>query len=332
MSMDKMQVLQVRELSSDLSGLALEEVPVPELSNDEVLVRIEAAALGFPDLLMTSGGYQAKPALPFVPGMEAAGTVVRCPAGGRWREGDRVIVGALTGCVAQFGGFREEALMPLPPSMSVEQGAALRAAYLTAWVALVRRGHAQPGEWLLVHGAAGGVGLAAVDLGLALGLNVIAVASTEAKRLAIQTLYDPQHVIPAGPGFREKVLEITGGRGADLIFDPVGGDIFDESTRCIAFDGRLLVVGFAAGRIPQIGVNMPLIKGYSIVGVRAGEYGRRFPERGAENLESILQMAGEGLIRPHVDACFPLHAWKKAYQAMASRSVVGRSVILPWGA
>lgn len=326
-----MRALQVQELSADLSGLGVIDAVIPDPQPDEVLVRIEAAALGFPDLLMTRGEYQAKPALPFIPGMEAAGIVMRAPSDGPWREGDRVIAGTLTGGVAQFGCFPEGALIRLPDQLSMAQGAALRAAYLTAWVALVRRGMAQAGEWLLVHGAAGGVGLAAVDLGVALGLKVIAVASTQEKRDAIGSLYKPTHVIDGNAGFREQVLAITDGRGVDLVYDPVGGDVFDESTRCIAFDGRLLVVGFAAGRIPQVGANIPLIKGFSVVGVRAGEYGRRFPDRGRENIAHILELAEQGRIRPHVHAAFPLDDWKLAFQAMEQRSVIGRSVVLPHG-
>lgn len=327
--MTMMHAIQVQELSLDFSGVRLVELPIPTRTGDDVLIRIEAAALGFPDVLMTRGGYQAKPALPFVPGMECAGVVMEVPEGSRWKRGDRVIAGSLTGAVAQFGCFADSALMPLPDRLSFAQGAALRAAYLTAWVALVRRGSAQAGETLLVHGAAGGVGLAAVDLGLALGLKVIAAASTDAKREAIRSLYGSAQVIESRPGFREEVLALTGGKGADLIYDPVGGDIFDESTRCIAFDGRLLVIGFAAGRIPQIGANIALIKGFSVVGVRAGEYGRRFPDRGAENLSAILALADQGKITPNIYAMCGLHEWQSAFRAMESRSVVGRTVILP---
>ncbi|WP_214652348.1 NADPH:quinone oxidoreductase family protein [Novosphingobium jiangmenense] len=324
-----MRAVQVQELSDDLSGVRLVELPIPEPREAEVLVRIEAAALGFPDLLMTRGRYQAKPALPFIPGMECAGTIVKAPTGSGWREGDAVIAGGLTGSVAQYGCFAETGLMRLPSRLSFAQGASLRAAYLTAWVALVRRGGAQAGETLLVHGAAGGVGLAAVDLGIALGLDVIAAASTEAKREAIRALYGSARVIDGAPGFREEVLALTGGKGADLVFDPVGGDVFDESTRCIAFDGRLLVIGFAGGRIPQVGANIALIKGFSVVGVRAGEYGRRFPERGVENNSAILALAAEGRISPSVHATYALADWEQAFSAMELRTVVGRSVILP---
>jgi len=339
--MKTMTALQVQALSNDRADdsaadrvdgfacVALAELAMPVPMHGEVLVQIEAAALGFPDLLMTRGQYQAKPPLPFVPGMEGAGIVVDAPGCSRWREGDRVIVGGLTGAVAQYGVFAEASVLPLPEGFDMAEGASLRAAYLTAWVALVCRGQAMPGEWLLVHGAAGGVGLAAVDLGVALGLNVIAVASTAAKREAIGRLHAQARVIDGSAGFREQVLEIAGKHGADLVFDPVGGDVFDESTRCIAFNGRLLVVGFAAGRIPQIGANIPLIKGFSVVGVRAGEYGRRFPDRGADNVGNVLRLAKEGQIRPHVHARYPLADWAQAYCAMEQRDVIGRSVILP---
>ncbi len=328
-----MRALQVHALTSDFSGIGLVDVPTPQPGPGEVLVRIEACALGFPDLLMTQGLYQAKPALPFVPGMEAAGTVVSTGPGDAagWRAGDRVIAGGLTGGAAQYGVFPESGLQPLPTALDFAQGAALRVAYLTAWVALARLGRAQPGETVLIHGAAGGVGLAAVDLARALGLKVIAVASTGAKRAAIAALYAPDHVLAGPLGLREQVLELTDGRGADLVYDPVGGDVFDESCRYTAFGGRLLVVGFASGRIPEVKVNIPLIKGFSVIGVRAGEYGRRFPEHGREHLAAIHRLADEGRITPHVHARVPLESWRDAYGAMQDRSVVGRTVILPWG-
>lgn len=324
-----MQALEVSTLTPDLTGLGLVSRPVPEPGDGQVLVRIEAAALGFPDLLMTRGGYQAKPPLPFVPGMEAAGTVVAVGSGAEWEEGARVIVGGLTGGCAQFSVHATDAIVPMPDALSFPEAAALRAAYLTAWVALVRCGAAQPGQWALIHGAAGGVGLAAVDLARALGLRVIAVASSEEKRRRIADLYSPEHVLAGPVGFREAVLEITGGRGADLVYDPVGGDAFDESTRCIAFGGRLLVVGFASGRIPDIRANIPLIKGFSVVGVRAGEFGRRFPGLGRENVAAIVKLAGEGRIRPHVHAALPLSRWREAFEAMETRTVIGRTVLLP---
>lgn len=325
---ETMRALEVAALSPDLSGLALVDRPVPQPAAGEVLVRIEAAAPGFPDLLMTQGLYQAKPPLPYIAGMECAGTVVQAGQGAPSQPGDRVIAGGLTGCVAQFGCFPATAVHAIPAGLAFSQAAALRIAYLTAWVALARLGQAQAGETLVVLGASGGVGLAAVDLGRALGLRVLAVASSEAKRGAIRQLYAPDAVLGTD-NLRDAVMELTGGRGADLVFDPVGGDLFDAAFRFTAFGGRLLVVGFASGRIPTVNANIPLIKGFSVIGVRAGEYGRRFPDRGEEHHRAILQLAGEGRIRPHVHAAHPLADWRQAFLAMQARSVIGRSVILP---
>lgn len=326
-----MCALEVQALAPDLAGLALTKRPMPNAGPGQALVRIEAAALGFPDLLMTEGLYQAKPALPFVPGMEAAGEVIAAGEGSRWKPGERVIVATMTGAAVQYGAFADAALLPLPGAMSYAEGAALRAAYITAWTAIARIGRAEAGETLVVHGAAGGVGLAAVDLGRALGLKVIAVASSAEKREAIARLYAPGHVLAGPTGLREQILALTSGRGADLVYDPVGGDMFDEACRYTAFGGRLLVIGFAGGRIAEVRTNIPLIKGFSVVGVRAGEYGRRFPERGAEDVAAILGLAGEGRVRPHVHSAVPLADWREAYLAMRERRVIGRTVILPHG-
>lgn len=326
-----MCALEVQALAPDLAGLALTKRPMPNAGPGQALVRIEAAALGFPDLLMTEGLYQAKPALPFVPGMEAAGEVIAAGEGSRWKPGERVIVATMTGAAMQYGAFADAALLPLPDAMSYAEGASLRAAYITAWTAIARLGRAEAGETLVVHGASGGVGLAAVDLGKALGLRVIAAASSAEKRDAIARLYAPDHVLAGPTGLREQILALTSGRGADLVYDPVGGDMFDEACRYTAFGGRLLVIGFAGGRIAEVRTNIPLIKGFSVVGVRAGEYGRRFPERGAEDVAAILGLAGEGHIRPHVHSAVPLADWREAYLAMRERRVIGRTVILPHG-
>jgi NADPH2:quinone reductase len=325
-----MRALEVQALTDDVSGLVLTERPVPQPGVNQVLVRIEATALGFPDLLMTQGLYQAKPPLPFVPGMESAGVIAALgEAVAGFRIGDRVICGGLTGGVAQYGVFPGEAVQHLPETMNFAQGAALRVAYLTAWVALQRLGQAQPDEWLVVLGAAGGVGLAAVDLARQLGLRTIAVASSAEKLAIIRGLYQIDAGLVGSVGIRDAVLDLTGGRGADLVFDPVGGDAFDEACRYTAFGGRLLVVGFASGRIPTVGANIPLIKGFSIVGVRAGEYGRRFPTRGREHVDAILALARDGQIRPRVHAALPLDQWRDAFAAMRNRQVIGRTVILP---
>jgi len=211
--------------------------------------------------------------------------------------------------------------------MADAAAASLGAAYLTAYVALVRLGRMEAGDWVLVHGATGGVGLAALDLARALGSRTIATSRSPAKLALVEREYRPDATLPA-PSFREAVKELTGG-GADLVFDPVGGDVFDESTRCTAFGGRLLVVGFTSGRIATVSTNIPLIKGFSVVGVRAGEYGRRHPDRGRENLDAIWALAAAGRIRPRVHATVPLADWHGAFDAMARAEHIGKLVLIP---
>lgn len=323
-----MRALQVRELLPDHAGAGLADLPVPVPGPGEVRVRVRAAAVNFPDLLMTRGAYQLKPPLPFVSGLEFAGEIDATGEGvSDWRTGDAVVGGNRFGAMAEYAVVPAASLRRKPDGLGWEEAAAYPVAYLTAYVALVRCAQIEPGEWLLVHGAAGGVGLAAVDLARALGAKVIAAASSAEKRDAIARLYAPDAVLAADPGFREEVKALTGGRGADVIFDPVGGDVFDESTRCIAFGGRLLVIGFASGRIPEVSVNMPLIKGFSVVGVRAGEYGRRFPERGEQNVAAIDALVAAGRIRPHVHAAFDLADWRQAFAMLERREAIGKVVL-----
>jgi NADPH2:quinone reductase len=241
--------------------------------------------------------------------------------------GDRVVGGALAGGFAQEAQGPESSYRPIPGEADYAVASAYTTAYLTAYVSLVRRGEMAKGETLLVHGAAGGVGLAAVDLGKVLGATVIATASSDEKRAFLKD-YGADHVLPSS-GFREAVKELTGGRGADVIYDPVGGDVFDESVRCIAFNGRILIVGFTSGRIPTVSVNMPLIKGFSVVGVRAGEYGRKFPEKGRENIAAIDKLLADGKIRPHIHARFPLDKAVDAMHMLTTRKVIGKVVIEP---
>ena len=325
-----MRALVVERLAPDYGGCVLKDVPTPAPGPGEVRVHIRAAAVNFPDLLMTRGEYQHKPPLPFIPGLELAGDIDAVGEGSEgWRVGDAVVGGSKTGGFAQFAVMSASQLKSKPTRLSYSQAAGCGAAYLTAYVALVRRARVQPGEWVLVHGASGGVGLACVDLARLLGCRVIAASASDAKLEIVKTLYAPDATVNVTGGFREAVKAITGGRGADVIYDPVGGDVFDESVRCIAFDGRLLVVGFTSGRIPSISVNMPLIKGFSVMGVRAGEYGRQFPERGVENRDAIWALAEEGRIRPRVHAEFPLSDWRAAFDLLADREVVGKAVIRP---
>jgi NADPH2:quinone reductase len=323
-----MRALVVDRLAPDYAGCELRELPTPVPGPGEVRVRVGAAAVNFPDLLMTRGEYQHKPPLPFIPGMELCGEIESLGEGvTQWAVGDVVVGGAKTGGFAEYAVAAAATLRPKPARLSFAQASAYHAAYLTAYVALVRRAQVQPDEWVLVHGASGGVGLACVDLAKRLGCRVIATSASDDKLAVVAAEYAPNVCVNVTGGFRDQVKAITGGRGADVIYDPVGGDVFDESVRCIAFDGRLLVVGFTSGRIPSVSVNMPLIKGFSVVGVRAGEYGRQFPAKGAENAEAVWRLADEGLIRPRVHAELPLERWREAFDLLADRQVIGKAVI-----
>ena len=325
-----MRALVVESLAPDFAGCAVREVATPTPGPGQVLVKVKAASVNFPDLLMTRGEYQFKPPTPFTPGLDLAGEVAVLGEGVTGLSiGQAVVGGARLGAFAEYAVISAEALKPKPERLTFAEAAAYGAAYLTAYVALVRRARIEPGDWVLVHGAAGGVGLAAVDLAKALGARVIAASASDDKLAAIQALYAPDAVVNVTGGFRDQVKAITGGHGADIIYDPVGGDVFDESVRCIAFDGRLLVIGFTSGRIPSVSVNMPLIKGFSVMGVRAGEYGRQFPEKGRQNAEAIWAMADQGIIRPHVHAELPLERWREAFDLLADRKVIGKAIIAP---
>ncbi|MCA1749275.1 MAG: NADPH:quinone oxidoreductase family protein [Sphingomonadales bacterium] len=324
-----MHALQVSELTPGLSGCGVAKLPVPEPGPGEALIRVRAAALGFPDLLMTEGKYQHKPPLPFTPGNDIAGEIAALGEhGSEWATGDAVVATLGIGGFAEYANCPVDRLRRKTEALSFEQAAAFGVAYLTAYVALVRRAELRPAEWVLVHGAAGGVGLAAVDLARALGARVIAASTSDRKLAIVSEEYAPDATLNVSRGFREEVKRITGG-GADVIYDPVGGDVFDESTRCIAFGGRLLVIGFASGRIATVPTNIPLIKGFSVVGVRAGEYGRRHPERGEENFDAIWALAEAGRLRPRVHASLPLDGWREAFEMMRERKVIGRVIIAP---
>ncbi|WP_088309134.1 NADPH:quinone oxidoreductase family protein [Novosphingobium sp. B 225] len=322
-----MKALTVHHLSPDLSGVSLIDAPMPVRQPGQVLVRVRATSLNFPDLLMTRGEYQFKPQPPFVLGLELAGEVVEADADSPLPIGTRVMGGGKGGCMADFAALDPSALRPIPDSLSFHHAAALGAAYGTAYTALVEIGGLKTGDWVLVHGATGGVGLAAADLAKSLGARVIATTGSPAKLEALKAACDPDAAILASGRFREAVAEITGGHLCDLVYDPVGGDVFDESTRCVAFGGKLLVIGFAGGRIADISTNIPLIKGFSVVGVRAGEYARRFPERGTAVRQAMLALAAEGKLHPHIDRVLPIERWREAFDAMAARGIVGKVVL-----
>ncbi|HEX7777085.1 MAG TPA: NADPH:quinone oxidoreductase family protein [Parvibaculum sp.] len=322
-----MRTMRVHELSEDMSVLRLDDITLPPPAAGEVRLKLKACSINFPDILMVQGKYQFKPELPFAPGMEGAGTVDMASAGvTKFKPGDRVVAGLRVGGFAEEANIPAENCRPVPAGMDFIKAAAYPAAYLTAYVALVIRGNLKAGETLLVHGSTGGVGMAAVDIGKLWGATVIATSASDEK-LKVVKARGADHVLNVTNGFREQVKELTGGRGADVIYDPVGGDVFDESVRCIAWNGRLLIIGFTSGRIPTVPVNMPLIKGFSVVGVRAGEYGRRDPEAGRSNIEAIDRLAAEGKIDPYVCATFPLERAVDAMRMLQNRRVVGKVVV-----
>ncbi len=324
-----MQALRVEALSQDLSGAYLRDIAAPIRAPGEVLVQVHAASLNFPDLLMTRGEYQFKPPVPFTSGLEFSGEVVEADTGSGFAPGDHVMGGNKTGAFAQFASVAADKLSPMPHGMGFPAAAAMGAAYSTAYTGLVELGGIKPGQWVLVHGASGGVGLAACDLARALGAKVIAATGSPEKQARINALARAHTVILAQGQFREQVAAITGGALADIVFDPVGGDVFDESTRCVAFGGKLMVAGFTSGRIAAISTNIPLIKGFSIVGLRAGEYARRFPERGKAISLAINDFAEAGRITPAIDRVLPLSRWKEGFEAMAQRELVGKVVLIP---
>ncbi len=325
-----MRAVVVEEMMEP-SGLRVAERDVPELSDDGIRIAIHAAGCNFADILMLKGEYQVKPALPFVPGSEVAGVVTELGAAvrGPLAVGDRVL--ARCG----VGGYAEEVVVPesaayrLPEAFSFEAGAALSTVYPTSYAGLVWRAPVARGETLLVHAAAGGVGLAAVQIGKALGARVIATAGGErklevARRAGADVLIDYQ-----SEDFVPRVLAETDGRGADVIYDSVGGDTTDRSLKCIAWNGRLLVIGFASGAIPEIKLNRVLLKNISLVGLHWSAYPEREPERIDECFEGLFSMASAGGIEPLVSARYPLEEAGAALEALSARETVGKIVLIP---
>jgi NADPH2:quinone reductase len=293
-----------------------------------VRIAVRAAGINFPDILMVAGQYQLKPELPFTPGVEAAGEVTEIGEGvADVAVGDRVMVKMRHGAYADEVVVAPSQLTPLPPNFDFEEGATFLAAHGTAHHALVDRGQLKSGEVLLVHGAGGGVGLAAVEIGKLLGATVVAAASSEEK-LAVAKARGADHLVPYGrEPFRDAVKRITDGRGADLVFDPVGGEVFENSLRCIAWGARILVIGFTGG-IGLARTNLLLIKGASVLGVRAGEASRRNPAIGEARTTALLQWAEAGKIRPHVSHRLPLEEYAQAMRLLIDRKAIGRVALM----
>jgi NADPH2:quinone reductase len=324
-----MRALVVERLAPDYQGCVVKQIPTPDPGPGEVRIRVRAAAVNFPDLMQTRGEHQHKPSVPFTPGMELAGEVDAIGEGVEGFAPGEPVCGGGRGGMAEYAVLPATGLRRKPDTLTFSQAAGYPVAYLTAYVAFERCARLQPGEWVLIHGAAGGVGLAAVDLARIMGARVIAASASDHKLEVIAREYAPDATVNVTQGFRERVKELTGGKGADVIYDPVGGDVFDESLRCIAFGGRILSIGFTSGRLPVLPVNIALIKGFSVIGVRAGEYGRQFPQKGRENNEAIWKLAEEGKVKPRVDAEYALDDWRAAFDSLADRKVIGKTIVRP---
>jgi NADPH2:quinone reductase len=318
-----MRAWRVHELGDPSQVMSLDEIEPPTPGEGQVLVKVRAAALNFFDGLMIAGLYQEKPPLPFTPGSELCGEIVE--------TGQRVIGSPSggPGAFAEYALMDARAAFPVPDGMPDEKAASLFLTYQTGWVGLHRRAHLQPGEWLLVHAGAGGVGSAAIQLGKAAGARVIATAGGQRKVEVCRSLGADHVVDYTTDDFVPVVKEVTGGHGADVVYDPVGGDVFDGSRRCIAFEGRLVVVGFTSGRIPEAPANHLLVKNYSVVGLHWGLYRKHDPAVFGRVHEELIRLYQERHIDPLVSQTLPLAEAPQALTALADRNTVGKVVLVP---
>jgi len=321
-----MKAWQVHELGEPQDVLRLVDLPEPEPAHDQLRLKVDAVALNFPDVLLCRGTYQEKPPLPFTPGLEVCGTVLEGP-----RTGERVL--AAPGL--PIGGMAEQVLVPavgalrVPEDMPPAKAASMLITYQTGYVGLHTRCHLQPGETLLVHAGAGGVGTAAIQLGKAAGARVIATAGGPEKVQVCRDLGADVVIDYAAEDFVAVVKDVTEGRGADVVYDSVGGDVTDRSRRCIAFEGRLLIVGFAGGRIAEVPANHVLIKNYSVVGLHWGLYRTHAPQVIPDTHEALLALWEQALIDPLVGAELPLAEGPSALARLADRGTIGKVVLIP---
>jgi NADPH:quinone reductase len=310
------------------SQLSVEDIAAPELKPGCVRLRVHAVGFGFPDALMVAGKYQVKPEAPFTPGNETAGVVTEVAADvGAVKPGDRVLAMAGQGGLAEECVAPASSLIPLPPNMSMAAAAGFLVNYGTTYHALAQRAQIKPGETLLVLGAAGGVGLTAIEIGKALGARVLAGASTQEK-LELAKRHGADAVFNySNEQIKAKVMEFTGERGVDVAYDPVGADFAEQVVRSMAWNGRYLVIGFAGGKIPAIPLNLPLLKGCSLVGVFWGAHTRREPQVHAENLQALFTLFNEGKIKPHITEVNGLDRFTEALAALNGRRSTGKVVI-----
>lgn len=309
-------------------SLSLEDVPAPEPGPGEVLVDVHATALNFPDVLMIQGKYQSQPPFPFAPGGEIAG-VIRAVGSGveQPKVGDRVFGGTGYGGMAEQIVVKPRALRAMPELMSFAEASGISTTYGTSYYALKQRADLKVGETLLVLGAGGGVGLAAVELGKAMGARVIAAASTPEKLAAAKAAGADELIDYSDGELKDKVKALTDGQGADVIYDPVGGDLFDQVMRCINWYGRVLVIGFAAGDIPRVPINLILLKSCQLVGVFFGAWSARVPDEAAANFREILDLYRKGRIKPMIGAEYPLQDYAAALRCLMERKAIGKVVV-----
>lgn len=319
----------VRELGGP-EALEREELGAVSAGQGEVVIDVEAIGCNFFDTLITRGKYQIQPNLPFAPGAEAAGRVRELGAGvTQFSVGDRVSALLEYGAFASTIAAPKARVFPMPDSMSFEQAASLGLVYQTSHVGLVHRAGLKAGETVLVHAAAGGVGLAAVQIAVALGAKVIGTAGTPEKLDLVKRQGASAVINYRDEDWVERVKELTDGHGADVIYDPVGGDTFDLSTKCVAFEGRILIIGFASGRIPTVKMSRVMVKNFSLLGLHWGLYFQKNPAVLQKAQEEISRMHSEGKIRPLVSATHPLEEAGRALEALASRNTTGKVVLIP---
>jgi NADPH2:quinone reductase len=309
--------------------LALREVPDPPPPGPgEITVRIVARGVQYVDVLMLAGKYQFRPEPPFIPGGEAAGEVVAIgPDVTTFKPGDRVMSRHTLGACAELGNAKAVLCDHIPAGMSVEQAGVFRGAYTTAYHALLQRGRVREGEWVLVHGAAGGIGIAAIQVAKLFGAKVIATASSGPKRAACLE-EGADHAIDYAGGFLDQVKALTDGRGVDIVYDPIGAAVTEESLRTLAWGGRLLVLGFLGGGPANIRSNYLLIKGIDVVGVRIGGLSEAAPELAIANMRALTSLAATGALRPRISHRLPLERAAEALQAVIDRDVIGKAVLV----
>ncbi|MDG1025563.1 MAG: NADPH:quinone oxidoreductase family protein [Gammaproteobacteria bacterium] len=306
-------------------NLVLEDIDDPVASENETIVKVYSASLNFPDGLQIQGKYQFQPPMPFTPGSEVGGIITSVGAGLQgFSVGDRVMATPGIGGLAEQVAVKADGLRKIPDSMDFKTAAGFAMIYTTSYYALKQRAQLKPDETLLVLGASGGVGLAAVELGKVMGARVIAAASSDEKLEFVNRLH-PDALLNYGDGeLKERVKDLTKGRGADVIYDPVGGDLFDQSCRCINWNGRLLVIGFASGRIPEYKANLALLKGASMVGVFLGRFRKEEPQEYENNFAELLQMYDEGKLKPIVTESFAMSDFVNAFNVFTERKVMGK--------